>query len=38
MSITKRYIHPLRDAIEKARVGKGAHTSAHTGQTPQAAA
>jgi len=39
MSITKRYIHPqegtLRDAIEKARVAKGGHTSGHTAPTSQ---
>ena len=36
MAITKRYIHPqsdtIRDAIEKARVGKSGHTSGHTGE------
>jgi hypothetical protein len=34
MSITKRYVHPqegtLRDAVEKARVANGGHTSGHT--------
>lgn len=39
MSITKRYIHPqegtLRDAIEKARVATGGHTSGHTEPTPK---
>jgi len=36
MAITKRYIHPqsdtIRDAIEKARVGKSGHSSGHSGE------
>jgi len=34
MAITKRYIHPqadtIREAMEKARVARGGHTSGHT--------
>jgi integrase len=34
MAITKRYVHPqqatLKDAIDKARVANGGHTSRHT--------
>lgn len=36
MAITKRYVHPqadtIREAIERARVGKSGHTSGHTGE------
>ena len=34
MAITKRYMHPqaetIREAVEKARVGKSGHNSGHT--------
>jgi hypothetical protein len=36
MNITKRYFHPqeetIRAAMERAREGKGGHTSGHTAQ------
>lgn len=38
MNITKRYVHPqeqtVRDAMERASVGRGGHTSRHTTEKP----
>jgi integrase len=42
MNITKRYIHPqeqtIRDAMERAHIAKGGHTSGHTAAKPKNAA